>query len=183
MELRPTAIPGCFEVIFQERIDERGSFVKTMQSTDFERLGLDCHFTETFYTRSQPNVLRGMHLQMAPSDGAKLVYCIEGAILDLALDLRPESPTFGRVSAIELSGANPIAAYIPRGVAHGFYVRSSPAITMYHVSSEYNPQRDTGVRWDSFGFGWPVTNPLLSPRDHALKTFADFTGRELPVKR
>jgi dTDP-4-dehydrorhamnose 3,5-epimerase len=178
VELRPTTIPDCFELIFENRIDERGNFVKTMQSTVFDQMGLESHFTESFYTRSGPNVLRGMHLQLAPADGAKLVYCLEGAILDLALDLRPESPAFGTICTFELSADTPTAAYIPRGVAHGYCVRNAPALVMYYVSSEYNPQCDTGVRWDSFGFDWPVADPLLSPRDRALQSFADFTAAD-----
>ena len=122
-----------------------------------------------------------MHLQIPPADGAKLVYCLEGAILDLALDLRPESPGFGTVYRFELSADAPTAAYIPPGVAHGYYVRNGPALTMYQVTSEYNPHFDTGVRWDSFGFEWPVIEPLISPRDAALATFAEFTGCALPA--
>jgi dTDP-4-dehydrorhamnose 3,5-epimerase len=116
-----------------------------------------------------------MHLQMPPADGAKLVYCLEGRILDLALDLRPESPAFGTVCRFELSADVPTAAYIPPGVAHGFYVRNGPALTVYQVTSEYDPGCDTGVRWDSFGFEWPAIEPLISARDASLATFAEFT--------
>jgi dTDP-4-dehydrorhamnose 3,5-epimerase len=175
--LRPTIVPGCFEVGLKSLADSRGNFVKAFQATAFERLGLESRFAESFHTRSGAHVLRGMHLQKTPSDGAKLVYCLEGAILDLALDLRLESPAFGEVCTFELSAEKDTAVYLPRGVAHGFYVRSAPALTMYHVSSEYDPQCDTGVRWDSFGFEWPVADPLVSARDAALETFADFTRK------
>ena len=139
-----------------------------------EKLGLEFGFKESFHTRSAANVLRGMHFQMAPADGAKLVYCLEGAILDVILDVRPESPAFGSVYTFELSADEPAGVYIPRGVAHGFYVQRAPALVMYHVTSENDPQCDTGVRWDSFGFEWPVSDPLLSPRDAALRSFSEF---------
>ena len=150
--------------------------MKTIQSSVLEKRGLESVFKESFYTRSAANVLRGMHFQISPSDGAKLVYCLEGAILDVALDIRSESPAFGSVYTFDLSADEPAGVYIPRGVAHGFYVRRAPALTMYHVTSEYDPQCDTGVRWDSFGFEWPVSDPLLSPRDAALRSFSEFAG-------
>lgn len=145
-----------------------------MQSSLFEEFGLDANFLESFYTRSSANVLRGMHLQLPPADGAKLVYCLEGAILDVALDLRPDSPTFGQTAVVELSRDRHSAAYVPTGLAHGFLVRSGPALVMYHVTSEYHPELDSGVRWDSFGFDWPCLEPLISPRDAALPQFSEF---------
>jgi dTDP-4-dehydrorhamnose 3,5-epimerase len=180
VKLLQTIIPDCFELTFDNRVDSRGNFVKTSHASVLAGLGLECNFRESFYTRSAHNVLRGMHLQLAPADGAKLVYCLQGAILDLALDLRPDSAAFGEVSTFELSEATTTAAYIPCGVAHGFYVLEGPALMMYHVTSEFNPQLDAGVRWDSFGFDWPCTNPHLSARDIALPTFAEFTSRQPP---
>jgi hypothetical protein len=88
MKLYPTIIPGCYEVELSPRLDKRGSFVKTFQATAFRELGLETGFLESFYSVSQPNVLRGMHFQLPPSDGAKLVCCLQGEVLDVALDLR-----------------------------------------------------------------------------------------------
>jgi dTDP-4-dehydrorhamnose 3,5-epimerase len=119
-----------------------------------------------------------MHLQLPPADGAKLVYCLEGAILDVALDLRPNSPSFGQTATFELSADKHTAAYIPTGVAHGFLVRRAPALMMYHVTSEFNPHLDSGIRWNSFGFDWPCTDPLISPRDAELPLFSEFAAKQ-----
>jgi dTDP-4-dehydrorhamnose 3,5-epimerase len=107
-------------------------------------------------------------------DGAKLVYCLQGSILDVALDLRVGSPSYGKFTSLQLSSANPSAAYIPRGVAHGFYSLTEPSAVVYQVSSEYDPNFDTGVRWNSFAFDWPGASPKVSERDSRLVPFADF---------
>jgi dTDP-4-dehydrorhamnose 3,5-epimerase len=174
MKLSKTTIPGCYELEFISREDARGSFVKTFHTTAFRELGLESGFSEGFYSVSHQNVLRGMHFQLPPMDGAKLVYCLQGRILDVALDLRTGSPSYGKFTTFQLSSANPTAAYIPRGVAHGFYSLSEPSVVVYQVSSEYEPNLDTGVRWDSFGFDWPNTNPGVSERDSKLVRFNDF---------
>jgi dTDP-4-dehydrorhamnose 3,5-epimerase len=131
-------------------------------------------FTESFYSTSVEGAIRGMHLQMPPADGAKLVYVLSGSVIDVALDLRVGSPAFGKAVRFSLSPERPMAAYLPRGVAHGFVAISGPATLIYNVSSEYDPQLDTGVRWDSFGFDWGVQAPLLSTRDRGLRPFSDF---------
>jgi dTDP-4-dehydrorhamnose 3,5-epimerase len=167
-------MPGCFKMDFAKRPDERGSFVKSFQSSVFTELGIESDFVETFYTRSHANVIRGMHFQLPPGDGAKLVYCLQGEILDVALDLRVDSATFGQYCTFTLSGEDPTAAYIPTGMAHGFCVLKGPALMMYHVTSEYHPSLDTGIRWDSFGFEWPCASPVVSNRDASLPPLSDF---------
>jgi len=104
------------------------------------------------------------------------VYCLEGEILDVALDLRTDSKTFGEYCSFRLSAEETTAAYIPSGVAHGFCVVTAPALMMYHVSSEHHPQLDAGIRWDSFGFEWPCASPVVSDRDANLPRLADFTS-------
>jgi dTDP-4-dehydrorhamnose 3,5-epimerase len=167
-------LPGCFLVEFPIFRDHRGMFVKSFQRSAFEQHGLDCDFTESFYTESGENVLRGMHFQLPPADHAKLVYCMSGAIHDIALDLRVGSPTYGQHEAYDLSAEYNNAAYLPRGMAHGFFVRSAPAVVVYEVTSEHSPQHDTGIRWDSFGAAWPQSAPLISVRDEGLIPFAQF---------
>jgi dTDP-4-dehydrorhamnose 3,5-epimerase len=115
-----------------------------------------------------------MHFQRPPADHAKLVYCLEGRILDVALDLRRTSPTFADHTMFELSANSCNALYLPRGVAHGFYVMEAPALVMYHVSSEYDPSADSGIRWDSFGCDWPDKEPVLSGRDSEFASLKDF---------
>ncbi len=167
-------LPGCFLVEFPAYRDHRGLFVKSFQRNAFRRQGLECDFVESFYTESGENVLRGMHFQVPPADHAKLVYCISGAILDLALDLRVGSPTFGEHEAYDLSAEYNNAAYLPRGMAHGFFVRTAPAVVVYQVTSEHSPDHDKGIHWNSFGAKWPQGSPVISRRDEALTPFLQF---------
>ena len=117
-----------------------------------------------------------MHFQLPESDHAKLVYCTAGAIYDMALDLRVGSPTFGQHEIYELSTNASNAVYLPRGIAHGFYVREAPAVMVYHVSSEHDPARDAGVHWNSFGAAWPVEDPVVSDRDNSFLAFQNFNS-------
>lgn len=176
MKLHATIIPGCYEIEFAPRLDTRGSFVKAFQATAFRELGLEAGFAESYYSVSQPNVLRGMHFQLPPCDGAKLVYCLQGAVLDVALDLRVGSPCFARHTTFELSAGRASAAYMPRGVAHGFFTREGPATLVYQVSSEYNPELDSGVLWSSIGLDWPNAKPVCSVRDSNFVSLNDFVS-------
>lgn len=158
----------CFE-------DERGAFVKTFNDTAFmEKAGIQFDLKESYFSISQAGVIRGMHFQLPPYDHAKIVFCPKGAILDVIVDLRSSSPTYGRFEAQVLSGANNKAYYIPKGFAHGFKSLEHGTLTYYLVSSGYHQASDTGVRWDSFGFDWDCEHPVLSERDRsfpALETF------------
>jgi len=169
-------IPGCFLLDFPAFRDERGLFVKSLQRSAFKKRGLECDFTESFYTESGENVLRGMHFQLPPADHAKLVYCISGAICDIALDLRVGSPTFGEHETYSLSAKHNNAVYLPRGIAHGFIVQSAPSVVVYQVTSEHSPAHDTGIHWDSFGANWPLRAPVVSRRDNALPAFLQFNS-------
>jgi dTDP-4-dehydrorhamnose 3,5-epimerase len=170
----PSSISHCFELHYGAMTDHRGNFVKTFHESTFRDLGLETKFIETFYSVSGARVLRGMHIQCPPSSGVKLVYCLSGRIMDVALDLRCDSPTFGRHDVFELSADRASAVYLAKGVGHGFYVLEAPALVVYHSSSEYNPKADSGIRWDSFGFRWPDTAPVLSARDSELPSFDEF---------
>ncbi|SFR96758.1 dTDP-4-dehydrorhamnose 3,5-epimerase [Granulicella pectinivorans] len=167
-------LPGCFSVQFPAFEDDRGLFVKTVQRSAFERQGLRGDFVETFHTVSNDRVLRGMHFQVPPVDHAKLVYCVSGAVWDVALDLRVGSPTFGEHAVYELSVQANNAVYLPSGIAHGFVVLNGPADVMYHVTSEHDPVHDQGVLWSSFGAPWPGDDLIISARDRALIPFAEF---------
>jgi dTDP-4-dehydrorhamnose 3,5-epimerase len=169
-------LPGCYLLELPSFRDARGLFVKSVQRSAFESRGLECDFTESFYTESGENVLRGMHFQMPPADHAKLVYCISGAICDIALDLRLGSPTFGEYEIYQLSAEHRGAVYLPRGIAHGFWVQAAPSVVVYQVTSEHSPAHDKGIRWDSFGAAWPQSSPLVSARDQGLMPFAGFVS-------
>lgn len=148
--------------------DKRGSFVKNFRKSVFAARGLESDFVESYYTRSRRDVIRGMHFQRPPQDHAKLVTVIVGTILDVLLDLRKSSPTYLKTCTVELSRENRKSVYVPRGIAHGFGVLSETALAFYMVTSEYSPQHDTGVRYNSFNFEWPISNPIVSDRDMNL---------------
>jgi dTDP-4-dehydrorhamnose 3,5-epimerase len=172
--LQATPIPGCQELRLPVSNDARGSFSKVFQQSLYSANGLETQFGEIFFTVSNAGVLRGMHAQLPPSDHAKVVYCLTGAVLDVVLDLRKGSPTFGRHACFALTGNSGTAIYMPRGIAHGFYVQEGPAIMMYHVGSEHDPARDAGIHWDSFGMEWPDRHPVVSTRDAVLPRFGEF---------
>lgn len=178
MNIVPLDFPGCFLVIPRVTDDARGRFVKPFAYSQFTRYGLRTDFVEQFYSVSGPGVLRGMHFQLPPAHHAKLVYCIAGGINDVLLDLRRNSPNFGQYQTIPLSAATAHAIYIPSGIAHGFSVpEGNGAATMvYNVTSEYSPEHDSGVLWSSFKCVWDLKSPILSARDAAFPSLADFTN-------
>lgn len=167
-EFVSTSIPGCYVIRPWRHLDNRGLFVKTFHAEAFREHGLETDFREDFYSISRKGVLRGMHFQSPPYHHAKLVYCAKGRILDAIVDLRNDSQGFGLQETLELSGENGWVLYLPPGVAHGFYVLSDEAITVYRVTSEYRPEADSGVRWDSCGIAWPNNSPIVSARDFNL---------------
>ncbi len=117
--------------------------------------------------------LRGIHYQAAPHEETKLVRCVRGAIFDVIIDLRPESPTFRRHIAFELSHRNGLALYVPRGCAHGFQTLDDDTEVWYQMSEFHHPESARGVRWDdpAFGIAWPIAAPILLPRDAAYPDF------------
>jgi dTDP-4-dehydrorhamnose 3,5-epimerase len=176
MKLHATSIPGCFGLELVEHRDARGTFVKTFRGSTFGELGLETYFKESFFSTSTKGVLRGMHFQLPPEDGAKLICCISGEALDVALDLRVGSPSFGKAVSFPLSSERATAVYIPRGVAHGFLATGDHTTLVYSVSSEYAPALDAGIRWDSFDLDWGITQPVLSARDALFPTLAEFSS-------
>jgi dTDP-4-dehydrorhamnose 3,5-epimerase len=172
--VRKSLISGCLEFRSKVFADRRGVFVKTCSDAMFSALGVDVNFSEIFYTISEARVLRGMHFQLPPADHSKLVYCISGSIMDVGLDLRRDSPTYGQHEVVNLSAETKNSYFLPRGIAHGFYVLQAPAVVMYHVTSEHVPALDAGIAWDSFGVPWPDLNPILSQRDKGFQRLAEF---------
>ena len=172
--VRASGIPGCLEIQTLLREDARGNFVKVFHADAFRELGLETTFREEFYTTSKRGVMRGLHFQVPPCDHVKLVYCTEGSVFDVALDIRRGSPHFGRFAAFELSAAKGNAVYLDKGFAHGFLVTSASATLVYKLSSVHSPAHDQGILWNSAGIPWPGDAPVMSARDRALPAFADF---------
>lgn len=174
MEINKTKIPGCYQInpfVFR---DERGSFVKTFHAEIFKEYQLDTNFAEEYYSVSHHNVLRGLHFQLPPREHTKMVYCVQGKVIDAVVDLRVGSPTYGKFETFELSAEKANIIYIPPGLAHGFYVTSETAIIVYKVSTVYAPEQDTGILWNSVDIPWQTEEPILSHRDSNFVAFADF---------
>jgi dTDP-4-dehydrorhamnose 3,5-epimerase len=174
MVIEPTAIPGCFVIKPKSHDDQRGKFVKTFHRKTFQDHGLEAHFHEEYYTISINRVLRGLHFQKPPHQHNKLVYCPFGNIFDVVLDLRFGSPTYRRYYSCELSDHNAHIIYVPKGLAHGFYVKSEKAVVVYNVSTIYSPDHDDGILWNSAEIPWPDNNPIISDRDRGFITLANF---------
>lgn len=156
--------------------DPRGSFVKTYHASAWQEAGLKFELREEYYSVSRRGVLRGMHFQTPPADHTKVLFCPRGRVLDVWLDLRRNSPSYGRSAAMELSAANRLIAVIPSGIAHGFLALEDDCVLVYKTSSVHSPAHDSGVRWDSFGFDWGVTQPVLSERDATFPGLAEFVS-------
>lgn len=171
----PQKLDGVYLVENFSARDERGAFVKTFHLDKFRDAGFSESFTESYYSLSSKGVIRGMHFQAPPHEHIKLVYVTQGRILDVILDIRPASPTFGKHISLELSeyGASIL---IPKGCAHGFLALSEFATVVYNVSSVYNSTADQGIRWNSFGFNWPVDKPVISERDNTFPEFINFVS-------
>jgi dTDP-4-dehydrorhamnose 3,5-epimerase len=155
--------------------DDRGWFRKPFQRSEFAAAGLPVDFSEQFFSHSTRGVVRGLHLQLAPSAQVKLVTCLAGSVFDVVLDVRAGSATAGQHCSVELSADNGAALLIPPGCAHGFLTTSDTAVLGYWVTAEFDAAVDTGVRWDSAGIDWPLAGPpIISARDLALAPLAEF---------
>jgi dTDP-4-dehydrorhamnose 3,5-epimerase len=172
--LRKTEIDGFIELQPSVQSDDRGSFVKTFHRGFFEANNLPANFSEQYYSTSKRGVVRGFHFQLPPHDHAKLVYCTAGEIMDVALDLRTDSPTYGRTSSMTLSASRANLALLVSGLGHGFCVLSQTATVVYNVTTTYAPAYDAGIRWDSADVSWPDPHPLVSPRDAGLPRLSEF---------
>lgn len=175
--VRPTDMAGCFEIHPKVHRDARGLLAKTFHATSFEALGMTTTWREIFYSTSVRGVIRGLHFQLPPADQVKMVTCVAGAVMDIVVDLRSGSPTFGGFHTCILDGSEISGIFVPVGLAHGFAVLSDEAVVAYAVSSEHDPERDAGIRWDSVpGLRWPIEVPKVSERDLALPTFQEFVS-------
>jgi dTDP-4-dehydrorhamnose 3,5-epimerase len=163
----PQSIPEVILVKPQPRGDERGFFKEHYKHSEFMAGGIPDLFIQDNHSRSTKNILRGLHYQKLPKPQAKLVSVIRGKILDVAVDIRQGSPTFGKHVAVELSDENHYQLYVPVGFAHGFAVLSESADVFYKVNGEYSLEHDRGISWNdpALGINWTITEPLLSNKD------------------
>lgn len=154
--------------------DERGSFIKCYDDVSFKAAGISTCFKESYFSISNKNVIRGMHFQVPPEDHEKLVCVTLGAVKDVILDIRKDSPTYGEVRDVVLSAENHLALHIPRGFAHGFMSLEDHTIMNYLVATVHSPQHDMAIRWDSIDYDWKNTSPIISKRDQGAQLLSDF---------
>lgn len=176
MKFTQLEIPGLVLIDLKLHGDQRGFFVERFREDRFREAGLPTRFVQDNHSRSAPGILRGLHYQTNPSQG-KLVGVVRGRIWDVAVDIRPESPSFGKSFGLELSDMNGRLLWIPAGFAHGFCVLGEePADVFYKVDAQYNPQSEGGILWNDpeLAVHWPLENPTTSVRDQKLQTFAQY---------
>ncbi|MDB3957855.1 dTDP-4-dehydrorhamnose 3,5-epimerase family protein [Opitutales bacterium] len=174
MIIESTSIEGLKIINCKILEDKRGSFLKTFNDEIFKSHAINVNIKETYYSVSHKDVIRGMHFQIPPHDHLKIVYVPAGRILDVVLDLRNGSPTYGETYSVELSAKNGKAILIPSGLAHGFKSLEDNAITTYMQTSCYAPNHDCGIRYDSFNFDWNCETPIISERDKSFDNFEDY---------
>jgi len=174
MIFEDTPVQGAC-VIDPEKIeDSRGFFARTFCLAEFKARGLNPHLVQCSLSFSRKRgTLRGMHYQASLHPETKLVRCTRGAIYDVVIDLRPQSPTFLRHLAVELTGENRHAVYVPAECAHGFVTLEDNTEVFYQMSAFHSPESARGVRWNdpAFGIRWPVTDPILNERDRSYSDF------------
>lgn len=176
MKFTETPLKGAYLLEMEPHRDERGYFARTWCRAEFEAHGLNSRLEQcsTSFNRRR-GTLRGMHYQAEPYAETKLVRCTRGALYDVVVDLRADSPTFKKWFAVELTASNLLMLYVPEGFAHGFQTLEDETEVLYQISERYRPEYARGVRWNDpvFDFRWPVEESFMSERD---RSFPDFTG-------
>ena len=176
MILREAEIAGVFVVEVELIADDRGFFTRIFDAEEFADRGLETHFPQwSLSYNERPGTLRGLHFQREPHAEVKLVRCTRGSLYDVVVDLRRDSGTFRRWTAVELSADNRLALYIPKGLAHGFQTLEAATEVTYVISAPYEASAAAGVRWDdpAFGIEWPeAEHRVMSEKD---RSWPDFT--------
>jgi dTDP-4-dehydrorhamnose 3,5-epimerase len=176
MKFHPTTLKDAVLIDLERRGDDRGFFARTFCADEFAANGLPTDFVQQNMSYSATKgTIRGMHFQRAPHAEDKLIRCLRGAIVDIILDLRPDSPTYKQWEAFELNEENKRQLLVPKGFAHGFQTVSDHVEVTYLVSARYNGAAEGGVRWNdpAFGIAWPLAPTEMSDKD---KQWPDFAG-------
>jgi dTDP-4-dehydrorhamnose 3,5-epimerase len=174
----PTEIPDVVEISARAFDDERGFFLETFKQSDFNDAGIEANFVQDNASRSHKGVFRGLHYQNPPAAQGKLVRAGRGEILDVAVDIRRGSPTFGQHVTRNLSDVNGRMLWIPAGFAHGFLALTDGVDVAYKVTAEFSPDNDAGIMWNDPAIGLRLPfDPKLSDKDRALPMLADANNR------
>jgi len=171
-----TPLAGLLEVNIEHFQDDRGFFMESWSKRDFAAAGISVDFLQDSHSASRYGVLRGLHYQDMRAPVGKLVRCTVGRMLDVAVDLRANSPTFGKWFSIELNSENKTLLWVPVGFAHGFATISDYCEVQYKQTDFYNPEAEGGIAWNDpdIGIHWPYSDPVLSKRDQLQKSFAEY---------
>ena len=168
-------IPEVILIEVKSFQDERGLFLENFKESEFKNNGIDSNFVQDNFSHSVKGVLRGLHFQNNPKAQAKLVSALRGEIFDVAVDIRKNSPTFGKWVSEILSEKNHRLLYVPEGFAHGFCVLSEEADVLYKVNNEYSPENEKGIIWNDpdINIKWPIDKPILIEKDLQLSLLKD----------
>lgn len=173
-QINETTLDGCLRLEPKIFRDHRGTSIKTFHKDVLKECGVKNNFVEDLMVISYKNVLRGLHFQNPPFAQAKLVYCIKGGILDVVLDIRRDSPTYGKYQVFNMNALNFSMLYISEGFAHGYLSLEDDTIVMYKMSSVYKKELEGGIRWNSIDIPWGINKPIISERDENFVAFSDF---------
>lgn len=176
MKVSSTAIAGVVSIEPSAHGDDRGFFLETFKEEPYRAAGISARFVQDNLSRSRKNVLRGLHFQRRQ---AKLITVTHGRIFDVAVDIRPDSPTLGRWHGSELSDDNHRQLFLPVGIAHGFCVLSDEADVWYKTTDIYRPEEEGGLIWNDpeLNIDWPVVDPILSEKDRRNPTLRELLGK------
>ena len=169
----PLRIPDVISITPHLFNDERGYFFENFNHSTFKQDQIDLNFIQENFSKSKKNVIRGLHFQKNPKAQAKLVTAVSGEIFDVAVDLRKNSPTFGKWVSEILSEVNHKSLYVPEGFAHGFCVLSEGATVVYKINQEYSPDHEQGIIWNDpdIGISWPISASIISEKDQNIPLF------------
>lgn len=176
MEVLKTKIPDLYILKPKVFEDQRGYFFESYNKEEFLRLGIDQNFVQDNESKSMKGVLRGLHYQKPPFAQGKLVRVMRGSVLDVAVDLRKNSPTYGQWSSVELTQDNKWMYWVPPGFAHGFVTLEDNTVFFYKCTNVYNKASEGSIRWNDpdLNINWNIDNPILSEKDQQAPLFKDF---------
>lgn len=180
MIIKERKLKGVYEITLSPRADSRGFFMRTFDEAIFKEKGLDRNWVQENHSRSEEKgIIRGLHFQLPPFAETKMVRCVNGSVLDVFVDLRKDSETFGQWDSIELSADNKKMIFIPRGFAHGFCTLTEVSEVVYKVDNFYSQENERGLLWNdkTVGITWPTRCPILSNKDEHNLRFVDLFNK------
>jgi dTDP-4-dehydrorhamnose 3,5-epimerase len=175
MEIKETKLPGLMLIVPDVFRDDRGYFFESYQKEKLQELGIDVDFVQDNESCSSKGILRGLHFQRPPHAQGKLVRVVKGSVLDVAVDIRKNSPTYGKWASFRLDGDSKNMIWVPEGFAHGFLVLEDDTIFQYKCTNLFSKASEDSIRWNdpSLGIEWGTNNPVLSPKDKDAPLFSD----------